>query len=185
MARRDVPVRALLLGLALTLGGALAQGTPATGDSTSGTSTDGAPTSHTAPTVEKPVENIIFPGQTWTVTAELPGSPPQTFTVALGRAPSMQKDGMVSYSNYDSDADGNLVLTRLWHDPIDQDPEFLEAVRADANGSELHCFAWDPSKQADLTRFTGVLAPSEKALEAYVNSGDKTGLGTCTMTLLR
>ena len=188
-------MRAVLLALALACSGALAQGSSTSTDaaSTQGTSTDAtstagtstAPTSHAAPTVERPVENIIFPGQTWTVMGRLPGGELQTFTVALGRAPSQQKDGVTTYANYDSDASGNLVLTRLWHDPIDEDPEFLEATRADADGHELHCFAWDPSKQADLTRFTGVLAPDEKALESYVQSGSKTGLGSCTIRLLR
>lgn len=130
-------------------------------------------------------DSILRPGQVWSVEATLPDGTSQRFTVTLGAAPSLNRDGMVAYSNFDMDVAGNLVLTRLWHDPVDADPEFLQATRADADGHEQHCFTWNPSQQKDLTRFTGVYATSAQQLARYVQSGSAAGLGRCTMTLER
>ncbi len=162
-------------------------------------SSGSAPTAHSQaaqPTTTQPtgVNPILKPGQLWVVRGNLPGEQNEdVFLVEIAGAPETDQDGVVIFQDpqvlFTDDARRNAV-GQLWYDPLDSDPEFLMAsqYRGGDNGGaarERHCFAWDPSKNKDQTRFTGVFAGSKADIDAYVDKKDASKLGKCSIALVR
>ena len=157
------------------------------------TSSQGEPAVHEAAKASGGVNPILKPGQLWVVRGTLPGAKREdVFLVEIGGAPQTDKDGVVIFQDpqvlFTENARRNAV-GQLWYDPLDSDPEFLMASQYSQEeggaAQERHCFAWDPSKNKDQTRFEGVFAGSKADIDAYVDKRDAGKLGKCSIALVR
>ena len=146
-----------------------------------------AQTTDVGPTVTG--DQVLKPGQTWTVERTSGLDTPVTFTVTLPNDPAYNQDGMLIFAeNYNPELIGQkfswLDHTYAWFDPIDGDGEFLLFHQTDgkSGGFGPYCMVNNPSQSKDFTSFEGYFFRDPELIGATLD-GDTDGLGSCTIKL--